>query len=130
MTSRNFHPVRHALICTALAATMSLYASFASAEEETAPQRAVAYQTSELASDAGTQKLYNRLKTAARDVCSSHRTRRDAPALRAYKECYQEALDNAVADVNQQTLTALHDRSESRSARVHQAQSKADKSAS
>lgn len=123
MITREFQAFRHAIACAALAATVSLYGSFAIAGE--APRRAVEYQTAELANVAGAQKLYNRLKTASREVCAQLRGNH-GESTRAYQECYSKALANAVADVNQQTLTALHDRSDAKSARVNRA--KADKS--
>ncbi len=125
MIIRNFHPVRHALVCAALAAGLSVHASFANAEEIT-DERVVIYQESTLSNDEGAAQLYDRLQAAAREVCRGVRGR-DAGSAKQYRACYDKALADAVADVNQQTLTSLHDRADAKSARENR---KSDKSAS
>jgi UrcA family protein len=122
MTTRHVHPLRHALVCAALAAGVSVYASFATAEE--ASQVLIEYQAADLATEAGAQKLYSRLKTASRQVCVSHRGPH-TEITSAYQACYSKALADAVANVNQQTLTNLHDRLDSKSAGVNRRAGKA-----
>ncbi len=118
MTTRHIHLLRHAIVCAALAAGTSVLATSASAED--VAQRPVQYHQSELATDAGVQKLYNELKAASRQVCASWRM---AQLTSEYNACYAKALSDAVNDVNQQTLTNLHDRLETKSARVHRSRS-------
>ncbi len=113
MTIRHTHSV-HALVCAALAAGVSVYASFAAAAE--VPQVAVEYRAADLATEAGAQRLYRRLKTASREVCVRLRGPRMEDTL-AYRDCYSKALADAVASVDQQTLTNLYDRIDAKSAR-------------
>lgn len=116
MITRTVHPLRHALVCAALAAGVSVYASYAQADGTAT--RVVKYREADLATDAGAQKLYRQLKAASRAVCA---TWRQAELMTDYQACYTKALADAVADVNQQTLTRLHDRLDAKSARVHRA---------
>lgn len=116
MTIRHTHPVRHALVCAALAAGVSVYASFAAAADVS--QIAVEYRVADLATEAGAQRLYSRLKTASRQVCVSLRGP-STEATPAYRECYAKALADAVAGANQQTLTNLYDRLDAKSARAN-----------
>lgn len=126
MITRNFHPIRHALVCAALAAGVSVHASFAAAEE--LPQeRAVRYHENDLVGEQGAKRLYDRLQAASREVCRALRGR-DLESAKQFRECYSKALADAVAEVNQQTLTSLHDRSDAKSARVNR--SKPDKATS
>jgi UrcA family protein len=118
MTTRHTNLLRHALACAALVAGTSVIAVSASAED--VEQRPVHYKSTEVATDAGAQKLYNELKAASRQVCASWRM---AERINEYNACYTKALSNAVSDVNEQTLTKLHDRLETKSARAHRSRS-------
>ena len=63
-----------------------------------------------LSDQQGVEKLYRRLKSAARQICGSH-SLRGAGSLelsRLNKQCYQEALDSAVLKVDNDKLTELH----------------------
>jgi UrcA family protein len=117
MFTRTFHPIRHALVCAALAAGVSVYAPLASAADALSAQRVIEYHERDLADEAGAAKLYDRLQAASRTVCRAL-VGRELSRVRLYEECYSKALADAVADVNQQTLTALHARDDSKSARV------------
>jgi UrcA family protein len=67
----------------------------------------VAYVNADLARPDSAQKLYERISRAARSVCTALRR----PELRqrhAYRECVQQAIDAAVADVNHPALSAVH----------------------
>lgn len=118
MTTRHTNLLRHAIVCAALAASTSVISASASAEE--VEERSVHYNQYELATDAGARKLYNELKAASRQVCASWRM---AERIREYNACYANALSDAVNDVNQQTLTKLHDRLETKSARAQRGRS-------
>lgn len=123
MTTRYIYVLRHAVVCAALAAGVSVFTSPASAEEVS--ERAVHYKASDLTTDAGAEKLYRQLKAASRQVCGTWRL---AQLTNEYNACYAKALSDAVSEVNQQTLTKLHDRLEMKSARVHR--SRANRTAS
>lgn len=118
MTTRHIHLLRHAIVCAAFAAGASVLAAPASAEA--LAEREVHYNQSDLATDAGAQRLYRELKAASRQVCATWRL---AARTNEYNECYAKALSDAVSEVNQQTLTKLHDRLETKSARVHRSRS-------
>jgi UrcA family protein len=54
---------------------------------------------------AGAKKLYKRLRYAAESVCGGRQTVRQ---YRSAKRCYDEALAQAVIDVNKPLLSELH----------------------
>jgi UrcA family protein len=70
---------------------------------------AVPYGDLDLDSRAGVQALYKRLRGAAQRVC-------DYPAgpsladILAYRRCFNEALTDAVRNVNSEALSSLHQR--------------------
>ena len=107
--------VRHAMFCAALAGLAALPASAAEANT-----KVVRFTQSDLASDAQVAVLYGRLRSAARDVCSSHRGQ-DLTSMKNYRACYSDALEGAVNTVNEQTLTALHNAPAARSAKASRA---------
>jgi UrcA family protein len=67
----------------------------------------VSFADLDLANAAGAATLYDRLKTAARRVCGKADPR-DLSAVGDVKRCRTEALDAAVAGVDNPRLTALH----------------------
>jgi UrcA family protein len=68
----------------------------------------VQYNPRDLATEEGTEKIYNKIKGAARRVCFHASEPWDVRRTRHYWECYAAALEKAVDDVNSQPLTALH----------------------
>jgi UrcA family protein len=69
-----------------------------------APVKAVHYQDLNLNTNAGVQVLYKRIEGAAKQVCGGLEIR-DLQGMRAHKACVQQAMDGAVAAVNNQMLT-------------------------
>lgn len=67
----------------------------------------VRYSRAELGSPEGAQHLYRRLKNAARQACGDVDGRELKLHVFAVK-CYERAIDDAVAKVNEPGLTALH----------------------
>ena len=59
-----------------------------------------------LASDAGAQALYQRIKLAARRVCAGADTD-DRFGNLEYRNCMKQAVDNAVAKIDRPTLTTV-----------------------
>jgi UrcA family protein len=68
----------------------------------------VQYNPRDLATEEGTQKVYRKIKNAARRVCNASTEVWDARRTRNYWRCYETALAKAVDDVNSKNLTALH----------------------
>ncbi|HET9389546.1 MAG TPA: UrcA family protein [Steroidobacteraceae bacterium] len=65
------------------------------------------YSKAELGSAEGAEHLYRRIQFAARQACGDP----DGRELKTYflaKRCYQRAVDQAVANVDAPSLTALH----------------------
>jgi UrcA family protein len=70
----------------------------------------VDYNLADLATESGLDKIYTRLKGAARRVCDAASEPSDPKKVRHYWECVDEAVANAVNDINNQRLTAFHER--------------------
>ncbi len=95
----------------AISATMSLVAFNAQAEEAEAKTVTVKIDAFDLSKAQGAEAVYARLRNAARQVCRTLESR-DVSLKKEHRECVEQALDEAVAQVNSTRLTALH-RSES-----------------
>ena len=111
-TSRTLRATRTGL--AALAVCTCLVAHGAPAAQAVKMQ-AVSYADLDLSKPAGAQTLYKRIKAAARVVCGpadhySYMT------PKAFRECFETAIADAVAQVDRPSLTALH-RVETRTAR-------------
>jgi UrcA family protein len=71
-----------------------------------APQTTVYYSAHELASDRGTQALYQRIVSAARSVCPRY----DSQDLTAYaysRKCQQQAVARAIRRIGNPRLAAV-----------------------
>jgi UrcA family protein len=68
----------------------------------------VRYDDLDLTKEAGIQRLYLRLKLAARQVCGSPDTRQPAD-VRDRRRCVDQALGTAVTELGNARLTAVHD---------------------
>lgn len=88
-------------------AAASLFASVASATGDGGVSTVVRYRDLDPAQSADAQRLYARLKYAAQKVCNGYDSR-DLRMQRLQDACYDEALSNAVAKVNEPALTAVH----------------------
>jgi UrcA family protein len=89
----------------ALAATFM--ATGAIATPESGDSRHISYVPAELTQPEAAQRLYLRIQRVARVVCHEPEMR-DLSRYRVYQQCYDRAVDNAVANVNATALTALH----------------------
>jgi UrcA family protein len=78
---------------------------------------AVHYQDLDLSRPQDAKVLYRRISIAARRVCNPPGAI-DLAQLARYSECYDTAVANAVASVDKQTLTALHQSRTQRSLRA------------
>jgi UrcA family protein len=69
----------------------------------------VAYGDLNLETEAGAKVLYSRLRNAAKDVCEPMESR-NLSRKNLWQSCFDNALTNAVVQVNQTRVTALHNR--------------------
>ena len=116
MFKSRFSALHRAMVSVALVAGATVSVP-ALADDVDAPQRVVQYTNADLSSDERVAELYERLQQASRSVCVSLRGR-DVLSVRNYDACYSKALADAVNEVNEQTLTALHNQPDAKSARA------------
>jgi UrcA family protein len=114
MFAHKLSQVSGALFATAIFAVTT---ASAQTTQEQAPQHAVRYSQADFADAKSVAALYKRLQRASQNVCEEFQ-RADANNRHKYRACYEKALADAVYEVNEQTLTALHNQPESRSARA------------
>jgi UrcA family protein len=72
------------------------------------PQIVVAYDDLDISHRQGLEALYSRIQYAAMDVCGYDRLLKELSRQRRPAACYHSAVDNAIKQVNQPMLTALH----------------------
>jgi UrcA family protein len=78
-----------------------------SANADPAPQVSVRFTDLDLTRTEGAAALYQRLQRAAASVCGSADTK-DLPGVTRVHACIRTAIDEAVAKVDQPTLTAYY----------------------
>lgn len=114
-TSRNQRLAR-AGIAAAVALCSCLIANGAAAGQSQQVSVTVSFADLDLSKPAGAQTLYKRIRAAARRVCGPVDTH---VAVRRWSgECFETAIDDAVAKVDRPSLTALHKEDTSRTARI------------
>jgi UrcA family protein len=72
------------------------------------PQIVVDYDDLDISHQQGLETLYSRIQYAAMDVCGYDRLHKELSRQRRPAACYHAAVDNAIQQVNQPMLTALH----------------------
>ena len=90
------------ITCTLAAGT-----AFAAPRAVEIPSVKVSYVDLDLSNPAGAATLYQRIKAAARTVCAPLESTQLKRHL-LWRDCYQQAVSNAVATIDRPTLTALH----------------------
>jgi UrcA family protein len=90
-----------ALLCTAAVMATGAIAG------ETRESIDVNYVAADLTRPEGAESLYHRIQHAARQVCHEP-SGRDLAEIHAYRQCFDRAVDAAVAKVDSSALTALH----------------------
>lgn len=106
------HSIRIAgasLLAILLAPAIAGATSGAGSTEETAVR--VSYSDLNLSSQDGATALYNRLQAASRAACGPQRSVFEAGSvhrLASNKQCYEDALNNAVASIDHPRLNRLH----------------------
>jgi len=101
--SKNVRAIHAALGAVTLSA--SLLAA-ARAAEDPLPMRVVSYADLNISTSAGAKVLYQRIKSAAQQVCPGDNFH-DIEVWQA-RECIQKSIDAAVKSVHSPALTALH----------------------
>ena len=102
-----FATVARRVAFVALAGAAMFVASAQAADEVTVNKRIVRYSDLNLSNQSDAAELYARLRRAANSVCATF----EAPSIRVVRErneCRAEALSNAVAQVDNYAVTALH----------------------
>lgn len=73
-----------------------------------APSYEVRFADLDLANKHDTQRLYSRLRIAAREVCSDFAERKSPLMRDRYKDCMNQALGDAIETIGNPALTTLH----------------------
>jgi UrcA family protein len=104
-----------------IATTLVMVAAVASSPGQTLAAEAadrltkkVTYGDLNLESQEGAKVLYSRLQFAAREVCAPFESR-ELSRQRAWRTCFNEAVESAVAKVNKPLVSALHNQGATRS---------------
>jgi len=93
-------------VATAVLATLICGAALADAFPD--PSMTVSYADLNIKSQAGVATLYKRIKKAAYEVCQIPVGTHQIRIEKELKECKEDAVDRAVAQVNLPMLTTLH----------------------
>jgi UrcA family protein len=80
-----------------------------SAEQPGVSQKVVHFGDLNLNTEHGADQLYRRLNFAARDVCSDNGDMYYLTQSRAYHQCRRNALERAVAQLDEPKVTAIYD---------------------
>jgi hypothetical protein len=104
-TSRTKRLTRAGLAAFAVCTSLVAYSASAEPKVKTL---AVSYGDLDLSKPAGAQTLYKRIKAAARHVCGPVDQYTYITPASAFRECFQKAVADAVAQVDRPSLTALH----------------------
>jgi UrcA family protein len=72
-----------------------------------APSVKVSYADLDLSRQQGTEVLYRRIQSAARSVCGRVDSREIA-RYRLFRQCYEEAIELALKEINRSNLYAMH----------------------
>jgi UrcA family protein len=95
------------LTLTAIACGAGSQAALADNSIYTTEQKTVSYADLDLSNPAGAQALYDRIRKAASSVCGEIEDTQFEHKV-FFRECYDQAVANAVAEANRPTLTALY----------------------
>ena len=90
------------------AAMAAADAQAADAQAADAQRATVSYRDLDLSRSTDVQRLYQRLKHAARSVCLDEPSAEQFARHRAWQSCYDNSLDSAVMQVRSPELLALY----------------------
>lgn len=97
------------VLIVALALPLTVYAAAPSHIDDVSVK--VSYADLNIDNAAGAKMLYSRLRNAAEQVCGvgSHMKLGSLAAKVRAKECYKESLDKAIAEIDHEQLSRLHE---------------------
>ena len=72
------------------------------------PSVTVSYSDVAFGNSEGAAKVYRQLKNAARKVCGVDNSNKPLDLYLAARDCYEEALADAVRKIDRPTLTSVH----------------------
>jgi UrcA family protein len=98
---------KFALLLGSLAGVMGAGVACAASPDAGVPTFVVKYSEQSLATDAGVNDLYRRIKYAATKVCPEASIR-DLAANRMVQECRDEAVARAIRQIDNSRLAALY----------------------
>lgn len=107
MFRQNSSSLARQLSCLAGAVALSALSFSAFAGEAAAVHKTVRYDDLNLSRSSDAAQLYERLGNAAEAVCS-HYAGVDLLSRKLRRQCETEALSNAVSELNNPAITALH----------------------
>jgi UrcA family protein len=108
-SSRAAHATKLTAFAALGAATLALFSANAAASTAaSAPAYEVRFADLDLTSKHDTQRLYSRLRIAAREVCSDFAERKSPLMRDRYKGCMNQALERAIETIGNPALSALH----------------------
>ena len=108
--------VKHVLAGLAIACiSLSAQAGGPVRQGPTANQIVVDYSDLDLTDTGGIKTLYARLQYAAQRACGGAPSAREMWARQIYEQCFEQALDDAVLNIDNATLRAVHDNANGRS---------------
>jgi UrcA family protein len=101
--------IKRSMVALAFAGLVSGLALPAQADEASSePSIKVKFRDLDLSKPEGAAALYQRIERSARLVCTDSSSPYDAGRVETFKRCYEGAIQDAVASINQPQLTALH----------------------
>ena len=101
--------IKRSMVALAFAGLVSGLSLPAQADEASSePSIKVKFRDLDLSKPEGAAALYQRIERSARLVCTDSSSPYDAGRVDTFKRCYEAAIQDAVASINQPQLTALH----------------------
>jgi len=95
-----------AIVITAMLSIALLVPASPAAADDSGQK--VAFEDLDLNQPADVATLYERIQAAARSVCRNDSAPWDGRQASNYQKCFEGAVDLAVRDINNVSLTALH----------------------
>jgi UrcA family protein len=108
-TSLNRQSTSFATIIAAALATTFAVPALQAAEIGNVHAKTVSYADLDVNSTQGARVLYDRVRSAAAEVCAALEGR-DLTNQVSWHKCYDAAVDDAIKTIHQPTLTALYSR--------------------
>jgi UrcA family protein len=93
-------------VCVLAVATAPAASVFAAQPEQVSAT--VKYSDLNISNREGANAVYNRVKSAAREVCGDEPGIHDLGGLHSWRTCVNNAVDNAVGRLNTPMVTALN----------------------